>query len=110
MAEEKNLIEITHISKKFGDRQILSDISLEIEKGEIVSILGPSGCGKTTLLNLILGLTDATSGQLIYDGEDLSHVSMQKRGFTLRELEIPQHDRLVIYVGERRSQSKPDFG
>ena len=35
---------------------------------------------------------------------------MQKRGFTLRALEIPQHDRLVIYVGERRSQSKPDFG
>ena len=35
---------------------------------------------------------------------------MQKRGFTLRELEIPQHDRLVIYVGERRSQSKRGFG
>ena len=35
---------------------------------------------------------------------------MQKRGFTLRALEIPQHDRLVIYVGERRSQSKPGFG
>ena len=35
---------------------------------------------------------------------------MQKRGFTLRELEIPQHDRLVIYVGERRSQGKPGFG
>lgn len=77
------MLELRNISKKFGDREILSDISLEIEKGEIVSILGPSGCGKTTLLNLILGLTDASAGQLIYDGEDLSHVSMQKRGFNI---------------------------
>ena len=52
------MLELRHISKRFGDRPILTDISLSINKGEIVSILGPSGCGKTTLLNLILGLTD----------------------------------------------------
>ena len=48
------MLELRHISKRFGDREILSDISLSINQGEIVSILGPSGCGKTTLLNLIL--------------------------------------------------------
>lgn len=77
------MLELRHISKRFGDREILSDISLSINQGEIVSILGPSGCGKTTLLNLILGLTDLTKGQLIYDGEDLSHVSMKDRGFNI---------------------------
>ena len=77
------MLELRHISKRFGDREILSDISLSINQGEIVSILGPSGCGKTTLLNLILGLTDLTEGQLIYDGEDLSHVSMRDRGFNI---------------------------
>ena len=45
--------------KSYDGVTILSDINLEIQDGEIVSILGPSGCGKTTLLNLILGLTDA---------------------------------------------------
>ena len=63
------MLELRHICKRFGDRDILTDISLTINQGEIVSILGPSGCGKTTLLNLILGLTDLTDGQLIYDGE-----------------------------------------
>ena len=77
------MLELRHISKSFGDRQVLSDISLSINKGEIVSILGPSGCGKTTLLNLILGLTELTEGQLVLDGEDLSHVSMKDRGFNI---------------------------
>ena len=77
------MLELRHICKRFGDRDILTDISLTINQGEIVTILGPSGCGKTTLLNLILGLTDLTDGQLIYDGEDLSHVSMKDRGFNI---------------------------
>lgn len=74
------MLELQHIHKCYGDRTILSDINLSITKGEIVSILGPSGCGKTTLLNLILGLTDVTSGRLMYDGEDLTHVPMEKLG------------------------------
>ena len=53
------MLTLKHINKSYGNRTILSDISLSIRKGEIVSILGPSGCGKTTLLNLILGLTQA---------------------------------------------------
>ena len=49
----------------------------------IYSILGPSGCGKTTLLNLILGLTDADSGSIIFNGIDITDVPMEKRGFNI---------------------------
>lgn len=77
------MLELHNVCKRFGDRDILTDINLSIQKGEIVSILGPSGCGKTTLLNLILGLTDITAGKLFCDGEDLSRVPMQKRGFNI---------------------------
>ena len=77
------MLTLKHINKSYGNRTILSDISLSIRKGEIVSILGPSGCGKTTLLNLILGLTQAASGKIMFDGEDLTNVPMQKRGFNI---------------------------
>ena len=80
---DAQMLTLKHINKSYGSRTILSDISLSIRKGEIVSILGPSGCGKTTLLNLILGLTQATSGRVLFDGEDLTNVPMQKRGFNI---------------------------
>ena len=62
---------------------MLKNISLDIGEGEIVSILGPSGCGKTTLLNLILGIVDADGGRIIFNGEDLTDVPMEKRGFNI---------------------------
>ena len=58
-------------------------MNLEIEDGEIVSILGPSGCGKTTLLNLILGITEADSGKIWFNGEDITNLTMEKRGFNI---------------------------
>ena len=54
------MLVLENIAKRYGDKSILSEISLAIPKGSIVSILGPSGCGKTTLLNLILGLVPST--------------------------------------------------
>ena len=77
------MLELKNVSKCFGSNVVLKDISLQIDTGEIVSILGPSGCGKTTLLNVILGLTDLTSGQIFFDGENLSNVPMKKRGFNI---------------------------
>lgn len=77
------MLELKNISKSFDGVTILDDISLEIGKGEIVSILGPSGSGKTTLLNLILGLTDVDCGKIICDGEDLTDVPMKDRGFNI---------------------------
>ena len=77
------MLELKNIVKKYGSNVILDDISLKIKKGEIVSILGPSGSGKTTLLNLILGITDISSGKIIYDGEDITDVPLEKRGFNI---------------------------
>ena len=77
------MLELKHIKKSYDGVTILNDVNLEIEKGEIVSILGPSGCGKTTLLNLILGMTDADSGSILLEGEDITRVPMEKRGFNI---------------------------
>lgn len=77
------MLKLEHIKKSYDKVTILNDINLEIEDGEIVSILGPSGCGKTTLLNLILGITDANSGKIVFQGEDITNVPMEKRGFNI---------------------------
>ena len=77
------MLELKKIRKSYEGIEVLKNISLKIEKGEIVSILGPSGCGKTTLLNLILGLTQVSEGRIIFDGEDITQMPMEKRGFNI---------------------------
>ncbi|MGE7945916.1 ABC transporter ATP-binding protein [Lysinibacillus sp. NPDC093688] len=77
------MLELKNISKNYKNKKVLMNINLNIQPGEIVSLLGPSGCGKTTLLNIILGLTQQTDGQLFYNGQDISKQSMQDRGFNI---------------------------
>ncbi len=77
------MLKLKHIAKSYDNVDILKDINLDIFDGEIVSILGPSGCGKTTLLNLILGMVSPDQGKIIYNGEDITNVSMEKRGFNI---------------------------
>ena len=77
------MLELKKIRKSYEGIEVLKNINLKIEKGEIVSILGPSGCGKTTLLNLVLGLTQVSEGRIIFDGEDITQMPMEKRGFNI---------------------------
>lgn len=77
------MLKIEQLKKVYGSTTILNKISLDIDDGEIVSILGPSGSGKTTLLNCILGIVEIDGGKLIYNGKDITKVSMEERGFNI---------------------------
>jgi len=76
----KKLI-LENISKQFGSLVAVKNANLVIEPGEFVCFLGPSGCGKTTLLRIITGFEQATSGNIIYDGKNINDVIPQKREF-----------------------------
>ncbi len=66
------IIGVDHVSKRFGEKTVLNDVTLNVRKGEFVTILGPSGCGKTTLLRLIAGFQTASEGVITIDGEDIT--------------------------------------
>lgn len=74
-------IEFRGICKSYdGVNQVLKNIDLDVEKGELVTLLGPSGCGKSTLLRSLAGLEQINSGKIILDGEDITNLPVQKRG------------------------------
>ncbi len=72
-------IEFRKIEKCFGEQKVLKNLSLSVEKGELVTLLGSSGCGKSTLLRLLAGLENVTSGNLYIDGEDVTFKSPRQR-------------------------------
>lgn len=76
-------IKLKNIDIDYGNFLAVNDLSIEIKKGELVSLLGPSGCGKTTALNAIAGLINTTSGQMLFDGVDVTHKPSQKRNIGL---------------------------
>ncbi|WP_038251587.1 sulfate/thiosulfate ABC transporter ATP-binding protein CysA [Xenorhabdus nematophila] len=86
-------IEINKISKSFGRTQILNEISLDIQSGEMIALLGPSGSGKTTLLRIIAGLEQQNSGQLKFHGQDVSRVHAKNRrvGFVFQHYALFRH-------------------
>lgn len=65
-------LEIQGVSKSFGDKRVLEDVSLTLHKGELVCLLGVSGCGKTTLFNIIAGLSEPDRGRVLLDGADIT--------------------------------------
>ncbi|MFK2824662.1 ATP-binding cassette domain-containing protein [Bacillus sp. B190/17] len=75
----KDYLKIDHVSKKFGDVTTLNNLSFNVSKGEFLCLLGPSGCGKTTLLRIIAGLEEPSSGKIFIDGQDVTAVSPAKR-------------------------------
>lgn len=77
--DKKKLIQFRNIVEEFDGQIVLKGVNLDIYENEFVTLLGPSGCGKTTLLRILGGFLDATEGEVIFDGEDISQVPPHKR-------------------------------
>lgn len=74
-----NLVTLTDITKSFGDQLILDNLNLSIKENEFLTLLGPSGCGKTTTLRILGGFEAPDSGQVIFDGKDITNLPPNKR-------------------------------
>lgn len=72
-------VSLNHLKKQFGQSVAVSDFSLEIADGELVSFLGPSGCGKTTTLRMIAGFIDPTAGRILIGGADVTALPVHQR-------------------------------
>ncbi|MBQ6283101.1 MAG: ABC transporter ATP-binding protein [Bacilli bacterium] len=77
--EKKVLVKLENVSKSFGSVEVIKNISLDIYEGEFLTLLGPSGCGKTTILRMISGLDDVTTGKVYIDDKDMTNVDATKR-------------------------------
>ena len=73
-------LDIQHVSAAYGATKVLDDVSLSVEKGELIALLGSSGCGKTTLLRSIAGFVTPTAGRIVVDGRDLTGLPPEARG------------------------------
>ncbi|PKQ16942.1 MAG: glycine betaine ABC transporter ATP-binding protein [Actinobacteria bacterium HGW-Actinobacteria-7] len=76
------MISLEHVTKRYGDRMAVDDLSIEIDDGDVAVLIGPSGCGKTTTLRMINRLIEPTSGRILIDGTDAA---------TLKPEELRQH-------------------
>lgn len=81
MVKSEIIVSLRNVSKEFSGKKVLDDISLNIRKGEFVTLLGPSGCGKTTTLRLIAGFLAPDEGEILLDGKDISSIPPYKRPF-----------------------------
>lgn len=74
-----SILSIQELSKHFGDRQVVIDISLEVKSGEIVGLLGPNGAGKTTTFYMIVGLIPVDHGTIFLDQQELTNYPIHQR-------------------------------
>ena len=76
---EQAILNLQHLTKSFDGKKILDDLSIDIGRNEFVTLLGPSGCGKTTTLRIIGGFATPDEGKVIFEGEDITNLSPDKR-------------------------------
>ncbi|ATJ84498.1 ABC transporter ATP-binding protein [Halomonas beimenensis] len=67
------IIDVRHVNKAFGGLQVINDCSIQVEQGSITGLIGPNGAGKSTLFNIIAGALPLDSGQIVFDGEDITN-------------------------------------
>ncbi len=72
-------LEVQHLSKSFGNKQVLRDVSFKLGDNQVVGLIGPSGCGKTTIVKIILGLRGADGGEMTVDGKRIDFEKVRKK-------------------------------
>jgi sulfate transport system ATP-binding protein len=107
------VIEVEHVSKRYGDAEALRDVSVTVADGSLTALLGPSGGGKTTLLRVIAGLEEADSGRVRMGGRDVTRVPVRERGigFVFQHYAAFKHMSVADNVGfglRIRKRPKPE--
>lgn len=114
MTSQEKLLEISNLSKRYDDVKALSDISLDVHKGEVVVLLGPSGCGKSTLLRCINGLEEIQNGKIKLQGKVINedktkwHLIRQKIGMVFQSYDLFPHMSIIenILLGPLKVQKR----
>ena len=75
MKDNNVILEVKDLHKSFGEQEVLKGISTEVNRGDVIAIIGPSGCGKSTFLRSLNLLETPTSGQILFEGTDLTDKS-----------------------------------
>ena len=110
-------LEVRHLQKSYGRRQVVKDVSLAVRTGEVVGLLGPNGAGKTTSFYIIVGLLHASAGDISIDGESIEHMPIHRRarlglGYLpqeasiFRKLNVQENVRAVLEL-QRDEAGKP---
>ena len=86
-----SLLELQNVSKSFGERKILDNVSLKINRGEILGLLGPNGAGKSTIFNLITGLIKPDYGKIIFGNKDATNFPIYIRTREFKIGYVPQY-------------------
>lgn len=114
MEKSEVVLEVRNLSKDYGNGPILKDISMTIQKGEVVVIIGPSGCGKSTFLRCLNGLESIQQGEIILDGQVITAEKTkwtqvrQKIGMVFQSYELFPHMSVIdnILLGPLKAQGK----
>jgi lipopolysaccharide export system ATP-binding protein len=105
--ESTSRLQASHLQKSYGSRMVVRDVSLEVQKGEVVGLLGPNGAGKTTSFYMIVGLVRPDAGDISIDGQSVAHMPIHRRSrlglsylpqeaSIFRKLNVEQNVRAVL--------------
>ena len=112
-------LKITGIGKSYGDRPVLNDISLSVDRGEVIGLLGPNGAGKTTCFYIITGLIAPDQGRIEVDGRNITHLPMYRRarmgiGYLPQEtsifrgMTVEENIRAVLEISEPDAKAREE--
>lgn len=106
------MLDIDHLTVRFGDTLAVADVSLQVPTGQVLALLGPSGSGKSTLLRAVAGLVAPDAGTIAWDGEPLAGVPVHQRGFALmfQDGQLFNHQSVARNVGYPLRLRREDRG